>query len=455
MTRTSLSIEPLARGPFLVSGLALWGLKLAIDWSVALLFKYRFSPLFYVSPLDAPLFRPGDNLSFWLSMWGVAIPFMGIGVWLTLRRLRDAGLPPWLAVLFFFPFANLLFFAALASLASRPSQSASATGSPTGTRADALFARAVVQRNAVVVSVAAGACTALVLGSVVIFFFKSYGAALFMGTPFLVGAVATLTMHRASPARPRRRATLVAALASGSLALLVMILFAIDGLVCFVMASPLAVLAITFGWFMAEMIVKTVGLALPETALCVFPFVLIAELAGPVRKSPPAPVVTMIEVDAPSNVVFRNVIEFPDLPPFNELIFKLGVAAPLGATIKGQGVGAVRHCRFTTGAFVEPITVWDAPHKLGFDVRSQPDALRELTLWGGPRPPHLNDYFKSVRGEFELVDLPNRRTQLIGRTYYVLDIAPEPYWRLISDSLVHSIHLRVLKHVKRLSERDR
>jgi hypothetical protein len=33
-------------------------------------------------------------------------------------------------------------------------------------------------------------------------------------------------------------------------------------------------------------------------------------------------------------------------------------------------------------------------------------------------------------------------------------MAPEPYWRLWSDAMIHAIHLRVLEHVARLSEAD-
>ncbi|NBP97360.1 MAG: hypothetical protein EBU25_05975 [Burkholderiaceae bacterium] len=36
--------------------------------------------------------------------------------------------------------------------------------------------------------------------------------------------------------------------------------------------------------------------------------------------------------------------------------------------IVGKGVGSVRHCNFTTGSFVEPITVWDEAKLLKFDV---------------------------------------------------------------------------------------
>lgn len=110
--------QPLARLPYLVAGLALFALKTAIDFGISKAFDRPYSLLFYVSPMDAPLFRPGDSLSFWMALWGVAIPFIFIGVILTLRRLRDASLSPWLSLLFFVPFANLLFFGVAAAAPS-------------------------------------------------------------------------------------------------------------------------------------------------------------------------------------------------------------------------------------------------------------------------------------------------------------------------------------------------
>jgi hypothetical protein len=34
-------------------------------------------------------------------------------------------------------------------------------------------------------------------------------------------------------------------------------------------------------------------------------------------------------------------------------------------------------------------------------------------------------------------------------------MSPEPYWAALSDLLIHAIHLRVLAHVKHLSEEAR
>src|SRR5690606_19692939 len=126
-------------------------------------------------------------------------------------------------------------------------------------------------------------------------------------------------------------------------------------------------------------------------------------------------------------------------------------AAPMGATIDGHGVGAVRRCRFTTGEFVEPITVWDEGRELGFTVTEQPDPMQELSPWD-IRPPHLDGGFRTTAGQFLLEPLPGGRTRLIGRTHYVLDLAPRAYWSMWSEHIIHRIHMRVLEHVKRMAE---
>jgi hypothetical protein len=161
-----------------------------------------------------------------------------------------------------------------------------------------------------------------------------------------------------------------------------------------------------------------------------------------------------IIVHAPPDVVWERVIAFPPLPPPTGLLFRAGIAAPLAATIDGAGVGAVRRCEFTTGTFVEPIEVWRPGRELSFSVVSQPDPMRELTLYPGPRPPHLDGYLQSTRGQFVLEPLPDGSTKLIGRTWYRVHMDPVPYWRLWGDRIIHAIHLRVLEHVAALAEGD-
>jgi hypothetical protein len=150
--------------------------------------------------------------------------------------------------------------------------------------------------------------------------------------------------------------------------------------------------------------------------------------------------------------VFARVVSFPDLPPPQEWLFRTGIAYPTGAAIDGRGVGATRLCRFSTGTFVEPITAWEEPSRLAFDVVAQPLPMQELSPWDRVWAPHLESGFVSRRGEFRLAPLPGNRTRLEGSTWYELSLEPAWYWTLWSDVIVHAIHGRVLEHAESLAE---
>ena len=136
----------------------------------------------------------------------------------------------------------------------------------------------------------------------------------------------------------------------------------------------------------------------------------------------------------------------------DEWLFKTGIAYPTHAEIKGSGVGAVRYCNFTTGSFVEPITTWNEPTLLQFDVLDQPTPMRELNPFWDVHPPHLDGYFQSKKGQFELVQLDNGKTLVEGTTWYHIHIHPVAYWDFWSEYILHEIHYRVLKHIKKECE---
>ena len=66
--------------------------------------------------------------------------------------------------------------------------------------------------------------------------------------------------------------------------------------------------------------------------------------------------------------------------------------------------------------------------------------------FSGTKIKHLLDTLQSRRGEFRLIALPGGRTRLEGRTFYELSMAPQPYWAIFGDALIHQIHDRVLRH---------
>ncbi len=86
-------------------------------------------------------------------------------------------------------------------------------------------------------------------------------------------------------------------------------------------------------------------------------------------------ITTSVKINAGCQTVWQNVIVFPQLNPPPEFLFKAGIAYPINATIEGTGEGAARYCNFTTGSFIEPITTWDEPNLLAFDVKQSPQPM--------------------------------------------------------------------------------
>ncbi len=134
------------------------------------------------------------------------------------------------------------------------------------------------------------------------------------------------------------------------------------------------------------------------------------------------------------------------------MIFRAGIAYPTRAEIQGTGVGAVRHCMFSTGAFVEPITIWNEPSLLRFSVEQNPAPMEEWTMYEKIHPPHLEGFFVSQQGEFRLIQVSQNMTLLKGTTWYHHNLWPESYWKVWSDFVIHTIHRRVLRHIKLTAE---
>jgi uncharacterized membrane protein YhaH (DUF805 family) len=431
------------RARYLSLGLALLAVKCGIDAAISHWFGRPWTPRVYLNPIATPLFYTGEAPAFWLALWAAAIPFIAAGLFLTLRRLQDAAVSPWLCVFFFVPFINLLFFLALIVLRSGHGLQALASPPPRMS-----FGKALLLAGAGGAAVGGAACT------LALFVFKQQGAALFIGAPPIGGFVAGFLFAKWH--RPGLGGELLAALCSVILAAAVVIGFSLDGLVCVVMSLPLVLLGACCGAVAGCLASRSAraGGAAPASALLMLPLVMILEKAVPLPSAPAEPVSSSITVQAPAEAVWRRVIAFPPLPPPHEGIFRAGIAAPLEATIDEPGPGGTRRCRFTTGTFVEPITVWDPPRELRFAVSASPDPLTEWTLWRGPRPPHLDGALEAVEGQFLIEPLPDGRTRLIGRTWYRTGLAPESYWRLWADPILHTIHMRVLEHIAALAERD-
>jgi hypothetical protein len=221
------------------------------------------------------------------------------------------------------------------------------------------------------------------------------------------------------------------------------------------MAAPLALALALVGAFAGHAVQISRWNRVEPRVLCLPVIAIPFMLYGEHYSREPAPLLkvsTVIEVQASPERIWTNVVRFAELPPPTEPLFKIGIAYPMRAEIHGCGPGAVRHCVFSTGPFEEPIEVWDEPRRLEFSVTSNPAPMEEWTPYHEIHPPHLHGFLISRRGRFLLTRLPSGRTKLEGTTWYEHNLWPAAYWQIWSDQIIHTIHLRVLNHVKALSE---
>lgn len=437
------------RGPYVILGLGLFFIKYNLDrWLVRSMTGKEWIPLHYWVPGDFfGIATPNPHgASVTLPLVLTALPFIWAGVMLTLRRLRSIGYARGAVVLFFVPVVNAFFFLLLALLPPHPAVEPRdgpwlrwlGGMIPSSRLGSALFAAGIT---------AIPVLGLVLLGTEVL---GGYGWGLFLGIPFLLGLLSAL-LHGYHAPRSFLDCLAVASISLG-IAAVALVAFAIEGLICILMASPIAFSVALFGAFIGYLVQQRErGGPTLMAALLGLPLVLGAEAAV----EPPPPlldVTTTADVAAPPEVVWRHVVSFAELPPPTETLFRTGLAYPIRAEIRGRGVGAVRHCVFSTGPFVEPITVWDEPRELAFDVTAQPPPMMEWSPWPNVRPPHVDGFFVSRRGRFRLEDLGDGRTRLHGTTWYVNRMWPQAYWQLWSDWIVHRIHGRVLAHVKALAE---
>ena len=441
------------RETYATVGSAAFALKFLVDWLVVTrLFNRPWSLLSYWRPFGAISGIHGLRLEdriFAGTMLLIAVPFIWLGLAMTVKRLRDAGEPTWVAALFFTPIANLLFFLVL-SLKSSAVETRREEGAPwPGPRfLDTWIPKS--RAGSALVSIAITAAIGFgftLVGTQVV---ASYGWGLFVGLPFCLGLFAVL-MHSYREPRRYSECLLMATLPIFMLGA-ILLLVAIEGIICILMAAPIALVMAILGGSLGFVIQAAHWGRQHAPAIFGMVILFMPGCFGVEHFTRPRAgvfeVKSAIEINAPPQKIWDRVVAFAEIPPPQETLFRAGIAYPIRAEIIGHGPGAVRHCVFSTGPFVEPITVWDEPHLLRFSVSANPAPLHELTPYGHIEPRHLRGYFESHQGQFLLTELPDGRTRVEGTTWYSHSMWPETYWHWWSDYVIHRIHMRVLEHIR-------
>jgi hypothetical protein len=378
---------------------------------------------------------------------GVIVVAAGVCFYCTARRLRQVDWPLPLLLLLLVPMVDLGFMAVLilASLPSdddaRPTTGLSLWAKTFG-RAD--------RTTAVIVLVTAAASIPTILLSTN--GYGNYGFALFVAAPFLQGFADGLFYN--DRGQQGLLGTVMVTLMSLGLTAILLVAFAIEGLICVVMAAPIAIalglIGAALGWLLSGRYRPRATSVLPALAILT-PGMFVAEDAV----MPNAPVfesTSTIEINASPQVVWDEMVSFPELPAPKNWFFRVGIAYPTHARIEGSGVGATRYCDLSTGPIVEPVEIWDEPRRLRFSVVSNPPAMVEMSPYKEIRPPHLEGFMEAKAGEFRLVELVDGRTRLEGTSWYSHSLWPTAYWTVWSDQIVRGVHKRVFENIKMRAE---
>jgi uncharacterized membrane protein YhaH (DUF805 family) len=447
----------IGRAAYAGVGILLFAIKHNLDRAIASAYGFKwgiFNYWIYNQPAGIDTLS-GEQARYYATLVLVAIPFIWIGVVLTLRRLRDANLPLWMVAFFFLPFLNLVFFLILAVI---PSASMSMPTRPVSRGFYRSVSKVVPdgELGSAVMGIVATAVLAVAATTLSARGMGNYGWGLFVGIPFFLGLNSVLIygFHR-----PRSLGKcLVVSLLSVALVGAALFAIAIEGLICLLMALPLAIVVALFGGFIGYILQQRQSF--PAESLRVFSliFVLLPGLVfleSTIADEPPLyEVRTSLVVNAGPDKVWPRLVAFGELKPPKELLFQTGIAYPIRAEIDGTGVGAIRHCVFSTGEFIEPIKVWDEPRLLKFVVSAQPRVMDEWSPYRDLHPPHLENYLLSREGQFLLTPIPGGKTLLEGTTWYQNRFWPAAYWHVWSDYIIHRIHMRVLAHIKILAENN-
>jgi hypothetical protein len=279
--------------------------------------------------------------------------------------------------------------------------------------------------------------------------FHEYSHSLFLLLPLVAGFASAYLANFRRKWNWDRTITVVAL----TLATSGFLMLGFEGAICIAMASVVAAMLALIGagiaWLVSKM--KTNR----NTTLLFLAVICPLSMAFENRFPPTPPLLeqtTVIEIDAPPEVVWRFVPAFPKITAPPTGLLSTGIAYPIASTITGEGIGAHRSCVLSTGDMPERITRWEPGRALEFDVLQTPPAMEETNPFFQIRPPHVEGYFAVTHGRFILTPLANGRTRVEGTSWFKHNLWPQFYWAPLTRRTVKAVHERVFDHIKHLSE---
>lgn len=228
---------------------------------------------------------------------------------------------------------------------------------------------------------------------------------------------------------------------NGLIGVLLSAVFLGEGVICLLIVSPLIFGFIITGVFIGKAMFKkrNQNLNVSIVSLLIMLF-----LVDSVSKHQYENLVSdVIIVNAPPTEVWKHVVAFDRIEKKeNYWLFNMGMPSPVAASVDGYYEGAGRKCIFSNGyIFDEKMVSYKPAQNLTFDIVKQ------------PRDPEIMGHIDILRGQFILKDNGNGTTTLTGNSWYRLYVFPVWYYDLWAESITRNVHLRVMDHIKFLSEK--
>jgi uncharacterized protein YndB with AHSA1/START domain len=225
-------------------------------------------------------------------------------------------------------------------------------------------------------------------------------------------------------------------------ALLISAFFMGEGIICLVIVSPVFYLFLMGGIYLGRFMFRKSKHKLNISIIAALVSIFAINVA---TVSPSSQIVTdKVVINASPDQVWNYVVSFPQIEDKPDYwLFKIGLPAPVQSTAEGNYLGAGRKCIFSNGAvFDEEIVEYEPSKKLTFKITQQPN------------DPEIMGHLNLLEGQFILEDNGDGTTTLIGNSWYDLKIKPSLYFDIWTKDIIRNVHLRVMDHIKALSEAD-
>jgi hypothetical protein len=228
---------------------------------------------------------------------------------------------------------------------------------------------------------------------------------------------------------------------NGTIAILLSFVFLKEGVICLLIVSPLIFCFIITGVFTGKRMFQQNNQTLNVSVFSLLFVVFVSDSLS--THNYVNLVADEMVINATPEEIWKNVVAFDKIEKKDDYwLFQIGMPSPMQTTVDGYYKGARRKCIFSNGyTFDEKIVTYKPNEDLTFDIVKQ------------PLDPEIMGHIDILRGQFLLKDNGDGTTTLVGNSWYRLHVFPVWYYDIWAKSITRNVHLRVMEHIKMLSEK--